>query len=31
MDREFECICDSVPGEANFNITATNYTVPDID
>ena len=31
MDREFECIRDSLPEEANLNTTATNEHVREIE
>ena len=31
MDREFECMRDSLPEEANLNNTSTNEHVPDIE
>ena len=31
MDKDFECISDSLPEEANLNTTATNEHVTDIE
>ena len=31
MDRDFECISDSLSEEANLNTTTTNDNVPDIE
>ena len=31
MDREFECLCDNMPGYSDLNTTLTKYHMEDIE